>query len=65
MLGEFRIWKQKCPSIRKPFTDKVFETKMETNQKEAWKASKEVVQKFLRNYKDPNFKCIVENMLMK
>lgn len=53
------------PDIRKLLKDEVFETKMEEVEKEAWKAFKEVVTKFLGNNKDPNFKCIVNNMLAK
>lgn len=53
------------PDIRKLFKDEVFQTKMTEIEKDAWKAFKEVVKKFLGNNKDPNFKCIVENMLIK
>jgi hypothetical protein len=53
------------PDIRKLFKDEVFESKMVFSEKEAWRAFKEVATKFLGNYKDPNFKSIVDNMLTK
>lgn len=45
--------------------DKEFETTMTAKEKEAWDAFKEVVSKFLGNYKDPDYKTIVMNMLEK
>jgi hypothetical protein len=36
---------------------------MKTVEREAWNAFKEVIAKFLGNYKDPNYKQIVEKML--
>mgnify|MGYP007063903776 CR=1 FL=1 len=53
------------PNIRKLFRDNIFERKMKTVKNKAWKAFKEVALKFLGNYKHPNFKCVVENMLLK
>jgi hypothetical protein len=38
---------------------------MKTVEREAWNAFKEVMVKFLGNYKDPNYKRIVEKMLEK
>jgi hypothetical protein len=35
---------------------------MKSVEREAWNASKEVIAKFLGNYKDPNYKQIVEKM---
>lgn len=53
------------PDIRKLLKDENFETKMDEVEKEAWKAFKDVVTKFLGNNKDSNYKCIVNNMLSK
>jgi hypothetical protein len=36
---------------------------MKTVEREAWNTFKEVIAKFLGNYKDPNYKQIVEKML--
>jgi hypothetical protein len=36
---------------------------MKTIEREAWNAFKEVTAKFLGNYKDPNYKQIVEKIL--
>jgi hypothetical protein len=48
------------PYIRKLFSDDLFETTMKTVEREAWNAFKEVISKFLGNYKDPNYKQIME-----
>jgi hypothetical protein len=53
------------PDIRKLLSDDLFETTMKTVKMEAWNAFKEVIAKFLGNYKDPNYKNIVEKMLEK
>jgi hypothetical protein len=49
--------------IRKLLSDDLFETTMKTVEGEAWNAFKEVTAKFLGNYKDHNYKQIVEKML--
>ena len=43
--------------------DKTFETQMEGIERSAWESFKEVVKKFLGNYKDPDSENIVRNML--
>ncbi|GBN06079.1 hypothetical protein AVEN_101414-1 [Araneus ventricosus] len=43
--------------------DENFETKMETNERKAWKSFKQVITSFLGNKKDPNYKYIVEEMI--
>jgi hypothetical protein len=48
------------PDIRKFLSDDLFETTMKTAEREAWNAFMEVIAKFLGNYKDPNYKQIVE-----
>jgi hypothetical protein len=48
------------PDIRKLLSDDLFETTKKTVEREAWIAFKEVIAKFLDNYKDPNYKQIVE-----
>jgi hypothetical protein len=48
---------------RKLLSDDLFETTMKTVERGAWDAFKEVITKFLGNYKDPNYKQIVEKML--
>jgi hypothetical protein len=53
------------PDIRKLLSDNLLETTMKTVEREAWNAFKEVIVKFLGNYKDPNYKQIVEKMLEK
>jgi hypothetical protein len=53
------------PDIRKLLPDDLFEMTMKTVEKEAWNAFKEIIAKFLGNYKDPNYKQIVEKMLEK
>jgi len=51
------------PDIRKLMKDEKFEACMTKVETEAWSSFKEVVNKFLGNYKDPNFKQIVQSML--
>ncbi|GBM56410.1 hypothetical protein AVEN_89199-1 [Araneus ventricosus] len=50
------------PDIRKMMKDDNFESKMETNERKAWKSFK-VITSFLGNKKDPNYKSIVEEMI--
>jgi hypothetical protein len=38
---------------------------LKTVEREAWNAFKEVIAKILGNYKDPNYKQIVEKTLQK
>jgi hypothetical protein len=45
--------------IRKLLLYDLFETTTKTVEREAWNAFKEVIAKFLGNYKDPNYKQIV------
>jgi hypothetical protein len=51
------------PCIRKLLSDDLFETTMQTVEREAWNAFKEVIAKFLWYYKDRNYKQIVGKML--
>ncbi|GBL87680.1 hypothetical protein AVEN_81310-1 [Araneus ventricosus] len=53
------------PDIRKMTKDENFETKMETNVREAWESFKLVITSSLGNKKDPNFKSIIEEMIKK
>jgi hypothetical protein len=53
------------PDVRKLLSDDLFETTMETVERETWNAFKEVIAKFSGNYKDPNYKQIVEKVLEK
>jgi hypothetical protein len=53
------------PDIRKLLSDDLFETTMKTVEREACNVFKEVIAKFIGNYKDPNYKQIVEKMLEK
>jgi hypothetical protein len=53
------------PDIRKLILDKMFETTMLNVEREAWIALKDVISKFLGNYRDQNFKNIVNHMLDK
>jgi hypothetical protein len=46
--------------VGKLLSDDLFETTMKTVEREAWNTFKEVIAKFLGNYKDPNYKQIVE-----
>jgi hypothetical protein len=48
------------PDIRKLLSDDLLRTTMKTVEREAWNAFKEVIAKFLGNYKDPNYKQIVK-----
>jgi hypothetical protein len=48
------------PEIRKFLSDDLLRTTMKPVEREAWNAFKEVIAKFLGNYKDPNYKQIVE-----
>jgi hypothetical protein len=48
------------PDIRKLLSDDLFETTMKTVEREAWNVFKEVIAKFLGNYKDPNYKQIAQ-----
>jgi hypothetical protein len=47
------------PDIRKLLSDDLFETTMKSVKWEACNAFKEVIAKFLGNYKDPNYKQIL------
>jgi hypothetical protein len=49
--------------IRKLLSDDLFETTKKTVEREDCNAVKEVIAKFLGNYKDPNYKQIVGKML--
>ncbi|GBN47916.1 hypothetical protein AVEN_64180-1 [Araneus ventricosus] len=49
--------------IQKLMKDEKFEACMTKVEKEAWSSFKEVVNKFMGNYKDPNFKQIVQKNL--
>jgi hypothetical protein len=53
------------PGIRKLPSDDFFETTMITVERGAWNAFKEVIAKLLGNYKDPNYKQILEKVLEK
>lgn len=53
------------PQIRKLLTDSEFEKTMNDCEKEAWLSFKCVVENFLGNKKDPNYKIIVADMLEK
>jgi hypothetical protein len=53
------------PDIRKLFSDDLFVMTIKTVKTEAGNAFKEVIAKFLCNYKGPNYKQVVENMLEK
>jgi hypothetical protein len=52
------------PDIWKLMKDEVFVPKMEEIEKKAWKSFKEVVQNFLSNHQSPNYKSLVEDMLI-
>jgi hypothetical protein len=52
------------PQIRKLIEDKEFEKTMTDIEKAAWLGFKNVVHNFLGNKKDPQFKKIVEDMLL-
>ena len=52
------------PDVRNSSKTKSFKPKWKTlHERSTWKSFKEVVRKFLGNYKDPDFENIVENML--
>lgn len=51
------------PDIRRLMTDQLFINTMTDPQKEGWIAFKQVIEKFLGNNKDPNYKQIVDRML--
>lgn len=51
------------PDIRKFLSDPLFPESMGEIEKEAWDSFKNVVQKFLGNTKDPEYKTIVQRML--
>jgi hypothetical protein len=53
------------PGIRKLILDDIFETTMSTVEREAWIALKDVISKFLGNYRDQNYKNTVNHMLDK
>jgi hypothetical protein len=53
------------PDIRKLLSDELLETTMKTVEREDWNAFKEVIEKFLGSYKDPNYKQIVEKNVRK
>ncbi|CAH1114222.1 unnamed protein product [Psylliodes chrysocephalus] len=53
------------PQIRRLMKTNEIEMVMQEDEKEAWTAFKQVINKFLGNYKDPEFESIVENMLDK
>ena len=53
------------PQIRKLISDTLFEETMTDTEKQAWIGFKSVIENFLGNYKDPNYKNIVEVMLEK
>jgi hypothetical protein len=50
------------PDVRKLLSDDLFEKTMKTVEREAWDAFKEVIEKLLGKYKDPNYKQIMEKM---
>lgn len=51
------------PDIRKLMRDDIFDTKMKEIERSAWQSFKEVVKKFLGNYRDTDFENIVGNMM--
>jgi len=51
------------PQIRTLMNDATFETTMTTAEKMAWISFKNVLFKFLGNYKNPDYVAIVEDML--
>lgn len=51
------------PDIRKPISNKDFISSMTPTQKEVWVAFTVVINNFLGNQKDPNYKEMVETML--
>lgn len=53
------------PQIRNLMQDEQFENTMTKREKEAWTAFKDVINKFLGNFKDPQYENIVNTMLDK
>jgi len=53
------------PDIRKLMKDDNFDETMNRNEEEAWTGFKNVVNRFLGNKKESNYKFIVDNMLQK
>jgi hypothetical protein len=53
------------PDIRKLISDEMFETTMSNVEIEAWIALKDIISKFLGNYRDQNYKNFVNHMLDK
>jgi hypothetical protein len=53
------------PDIRKLISDEMFETTLSNVEREAWIALEDVISKFLGNYRDQNYKNIVNHMLDK
>ena len=51
------------PDIRKLVYDKEFENVMNNKEHAAWNSFKDVISKFLGNYKDPDSKSIVNHLL--
>jgi len=51
------------PDIRKLMRDEISDTKMKEIERSAWQSFKEVVKKFLGNYRDTDFENIVGNMM--
>lgn len=51
------------PDIRKLLNDSLFLESMVDTEKEAWNCFKEVIQKFLGNTKDPDYKNIIKRMI--
>lgn len=51
------------PQIRQLFKDREFENTMNSLEKEAWLSFKAVVEGFLGNKKDPNYRNLVERLL--
>lgn len=51
------------PQIKKLINDPEFTRHLSQNEKLAWKAFKDVVAGFLGNYKQPNYKSLVEKLL--
>lgn len=51
------------PDIRKFLKDDEFKKRMNDKERVAWLSFREVIKKFLGNYKDPEYKNIVANMM--
>jgi hypothetical protein len=52
-----------CPDIRKLMSDATFESTMNTTEKAAWQACRNVVTEYLGNTKDPNYANTVNKIL--